>query len=446
MSLKIVIAEDEDITRKHLLYALKKEGYEVFGARNGREALDLIERDHFDILITDVRMPEMSGIELLERVKSKFFGIEVLVITGFGSIDSAVEAMKKGAYEYITKPFNLDELILKVKNIQERRVLKKENAALKAYFNMKRGVSIIARSKAMQKIMGSVDDMRDSDRNVLLAGESGVGKSLLSRMIHFTSRRQNMPFLSINCATVPEETLEKELFGYEKSEGTDPVRVGQGLIEIADSGTLFLDGITELSLNLQASLLSVIETGELFRIGGAKSFKVNVRFIAATNNDIRGLIAQGKFMEDLYYRLNVIGIFMPPLREHKEDIEPLCIFFLQKHLCESDKSDKNISGFTKEAMDILKDYSFPGNVRELENLVERAVIIEKGSLITPESLPRSIKMFRIDTFHSDRIQTIAEITRDYAEKVLALVDGDKVKAAELLGISEISLWKILKEK
>ncbi len=443
MSVKIVIAEDEDITRKHLLYALKKEGYDVFAARNGREALDLIERDHFDILITDVRMPEMSGIELLERVKAKFSGIEVMVITGFGSIDSAVEAMRKGAYEYITKPFNLDELILKVKNIQERRVLKRENAALKAYFSMQKGVSIIARSKAMQKIMSSIEDIRDTDRNVLLTGESGSGKSLLSRMIHFTSRRQNMPFLSINCAAIPEETLEKELFGHEHNSGSDSVRARQGLIEIADGGTLFLNGITELSLDLQQRLLNVIETGEFFRIDGSKPFKANVRFIAATNHEMRGLITEGKFIEDLYYRLNIIEIFVPPLREHEEDIEPLCTYFLQKHLSEA---AKNISGFTKEAMDILMHYSFPGNVRELENLIERALIVEKGSQITPESLPRSIKMFRIETFNPDRIQTISEITRDYAEKVLDLVEGDKVKASELLGIPELSLWKILKEK
>ncbi len=443
MSVKIVIAEDEDITRKHLLYALKKEGYDVFAARNGREALDLIERDHFDILITDVRMPEMSGIELLERVKAKFSGIEVMVITGFGSIDSAVEAMKKGAYEYITKPFNLDELILKVKNIQERRILKRENAALKAYFRMQKGVSIIARSKAMQKIMSSVEDIRDTDRNVLLTGESGSGKSLLSKMIHFTSRRQNMPFLSINCAAIPGETLEKELFGCEHNVGGDSVRARQGLIEIADGGTLFINGITELSLDLQQRLLSVIEAGEFFRISRSQSAEIDVRFIAAANHDLRGLIEDGKFMEDLYYRLNAIEIFVPPLREHKEDIEPLCTYFLQKHFPES---AKNISGFTKEAMDILMHYSFPGNVRELENLIERALIIEKGFLITPESLPRSIKMFRIETFHPDRIQTISEITRDYAEKVLDLVEGDKVKAAELLGIPELSLWKILKEK
>ena len=214
MNFRILIAEDEDITRKHLLYALTKEGYEVVGVRNGREALSLIESEHFDVLITDIKMPEMDGIELLERVKERHYGIEVLIITGFGSIDSAVDAMKKGAYEYITKPFNLDELILKVKNIHERSSLKKENLAMRAFLGMDKGVSIVARSESMRKIVGVVEDLKDSDCNVFLAGETGVGKGLLARLMHATSRRRNMPFLSINCATLSEDLLDNyEILG-----------------------------------------------------------------------------------------------------------------------------------------------------------------------------------------------------------------------------------------
>ncbi len=441
MDLKILIAEDEDITRKHLLHALKKEGYLVVGTRNGREALGQIVQEHFDVLITDVKMPEMNGIELLERVKEKYPGIEVLVITGFGNIDSAVEAMKKGAYEYITKPFNLDELIIKVKKLHERKLMKKENVAFKTFFDMNKGVSLIARSESMQKIVSIVEGMKDSDCNVLLTGESGVGKSLLAKIIHFTSRRQNMPFISVNCATLTEELLASELFGlgeglYSGAEGTR-----QGLVEIADTGTLFLDEISEMSPGLQSKLLMVIENGGVFSIGGKGPIRSNVRFVAATSRSMKDLIVQGKFMEDLYYRLNVMEIFVPPLREHKEDIEPLSRFFLQKHLSES---NKKVSGFTKESMEILTDYSFPGNVRELENIIERAVILENGSLVTPQSLPLSIKKFRIETITPERIKTINELTRDYAEGVLELVDGDKVKAAELLGISEISLWRILR--
>jgi two-component system response regulator HydG len=443
MSLKILIAEDEDITRKHLLYALKKEGYEAFGTRNGREALDRIEREYFDLLITDVRMPEMDGIELLERVKERFPGIEVLIITGFGSIDAAVEAMKKGAYEYITKPFSLDELIHKVKNLHERKILKSENLAFKTFYGMQKGVSIIARSQAMKKVMEVVERIRDSDSCVLITGENGAGKSLLARMIHFTSRRQHMPFLSVNCATLTDNLLEGELFGSEQAAPDGSAKVKRGFIEIADSGTFFLNEITGMSPDLQSRLLKVIEEGDIYRTGGRLPVKTNVRFIAASNRNLLPLIGEGRFIGELYYRLNVIEIFVPPLREHMEDLEPLCDFFLKKHRA---GLNKMIDGFSEDAMEILRDYSFPGNVRELDNIVERAVIIEKGQLITAESLPRSIKLFRIETFQPDNIQTIDELTREYTEKILALTGGDKLKAARLLGISELNLWRILKEK
>lgn len=442
MNFKILIAEDEEITLKHLVNTLKREGYDVLGTRNGREALDEISRDHYDVLITDIKMPEMNGIELLERVKERNSDIEVLIVTGFGSIGSAVEAIKKGAYEYITKPFDLDELIIKVKNIHERKILRKENLALKAFFGMNKRVSIIAKSMSMEKILNIIESIKDSDCNILLTGESGVGKSLLAKIIHFTSRRQNMPFLSINCATLTEELLASELFGHERGAFTGAVRTKQGLVEIADTGTLFLDEIAEMAVNLQAKLLKVIEEGEFYRVGGTRPIKADVRFIAATNQPVRRIISEGKFREDLYYRLNVMEIFIPPLRERKDDIEPLCTYFLQKHL---PKSNKKVKGISKQAMDILMHYSFPGNVRELENIIERAIILEKGSYITPESLPQSLSMFQIETIEPDKIKTIDEISKEYAERVLDMVGGNRTKAAELLGISRTSLWRVLKE-
>lgn len=443
MTFKILVAEDEEITLKHLVNTLKREGYNVLGTRNGHEALDAMSKEHFDVLITDIKMPEMNGIELLERAKETDHEIEVLVITGFGSIGSAVEAMKKGAYEYITKPFDLDELILKVKNIHERKVLKKENLALKAFFGMNKKVSIIAKSKSMQNILNIIEGIKDSDCNILLTGESGVGKSLLAKIIHFSSRRQNMPFLSINCATLTEDLLASELFGHEKGAFTGAVRTKQGLVEIADKGTLFLDEIAEMTTNLQAKLLKVIEEGEFFRVGGTRPIKVDVRFIAATNQNVRRIISNGRFREDLYYRLNVMEIFIPPLRERRDDIEPLSNYFLQKHL---PKSNKKIKGISKEAMDILMHYSFPGNVRELENIVERAIILERSTLITPESLPQSITMFQIETIEPGKIKSMDEISREYAEKVVEMLGGNKSKAAEVLGISRTSLWRILKQE
>jgi DNA-binding NtrC family response regulator len=388
-------------------------------------------------------MPEMNGMELLEKAKEKDPEIEVLVITGFGSIGSAVEAMKKGAYEYVTKPFDLDELVLKVRNIHERKILRKENVALKAYFSMNKEISIIAKSDSMQSILHTIEGIKGSDCNILLTGETGVGKSLLAKIIHFTSKRQEMPFLSINCATLTEELLASELFGHEKGAFTGAIRTKQGLVEIADTGTLFLDEIAELSPNLQAKLLKVIEEGEFFRVGGTRRVKVDVRFVAATNQNVRNAIAEGRFREDLYYRLNVMEIFIPPLRDRREDIEPLSDHFLQKHLA---RSAKKIAGLTKESREILRGYSFPGNVRELENIIERAVIIERASRITPGSLPQTIKLFQIETFEPDRIKTLDELNKDYAEKVLDLVGVNKSKAAARLGISRTSLWRILKEE
>lgn len=443
MNFKILIAEDEEITLKHLIYTLKKEGYIVVGTKNGREALGELEREHYDILLTDIKMPEMTGIELLEKAKEMNSEIEVLIITGFGSIGSAVEAMKKGAYEYITKPFDLDELILKVKNIYERKTLRKENVALKAFFGMNKTISIIAKSESVHRILDVIESIKDSDCNILLTGESGVGKSLLAKIIHFTSKRLNMPFLSLNCATLTEELLASELFGHERGAFTGAVRTKQGLVEIADTGTLFLDEIAEMATNLQAKLLKVIEDGEFYRVGGTRPIRVNVRFIAATNQQVARLITEGRFREDLYYRLNIMEIFIPALRDRREDIAPLCEYFLQKHL---PKSGKKIKGVSKETMDILLRYSFPGNVRELENIIERAIILEKNQLISRESLPQSLTMFQIETIEPDKIKTIDELSSDYAKKVVEMSGGNKSKAAELLGISRTSLWRMLKEE
>jgi len=443
MAFKILIAEDEDITLKHLVNSLQKEGYLAVGTQNGEDAFRKIEDDHFDLLITDIKMPGLTGIELLEKIKERQLESEVIIITGFGSIGSVVEAMKKGAYDYVTKPFNLDELLLKVGKIRDQKALKKENIALKAYAGIDRKVSIIAKSESMSNILSVIEGMTDTDCNVLLTGETGVGKSLLARIIHFTSRRRTMPFLSINCATLTEELLASELFGHEKGSFTGAVKTKQGLVEIADTGTLFLDEIAEMAPNLQAKLLKVIEEGEFYRVGGTRPIKVDVRFIAATNQNVRTVISEGRFREDLYYRLNIMEISIPPLRDRRDDIQPLCAYFLEKHL---PKAHKKITGFTKEAMQVLMHYSFPGNVRELENIIERAIILEKGPLITPESLPQTIKMFQIETIEPDRVKTIEELNKEYAEKVLDMLGGNKSKAAEVLGISRTSLWRILKEE
>lgn len=441
MTFKVLIAEDEEITLKHLSYALDKEGYAVTGVKNGLDALKQLEKEAFDFLIADIKMPGMDGLTLLKEVKGKYNDMDVMIITGFGSIESAVDAIKKGASDYITKPFNLDELILKIKKLEEKKRLEKENTALKISLGLDKDTPLIARSKAMKRIVDIISGIRNSDCNVLITGESGVGKGLVAKLIHNTGLRKGKPFLALNCATFTEELLASELFGHEKGAFTGAATSKQGLIEIVNNGTLFLDEIAEMSPNLQAKLLKVIEDKEFIRVGGTRTIRVDVRFIAATNQNIKQLISDGKFREDLFYRLNVMDVHISPLRERKEDISPLAKHFLEKY---ARKANKKIEGFTTNAMDMLLSYGFPGNVRELENIIERAVILENTSRIRAESLPQSIKLFHVEAIDPNRIKTMDELNREYAEKVLELADGNKSKAAELLGISRTSLWRVLK--
>lgn len=442
MNLKILVAEDEEITLKHLRYSLEKEGYSVTCTKNGADALEKLGEEDFDILVADIKMPKMDGLTLLGKVKERDQNIDVIIITGFGSIESAVNAMKQGATDYITKPFNLDELNLKIKKIQEKKSLEKENLALKVSLSLDKDTPFIASSKPMQRVIEVINSIASSDCNVLITGESGVGKGLVAKLIHYTGLRKDKPFLAINCAIFTEELLASELFGHEKGAFTGAISAKQGLIEIAGNGTLFLDEIAEMPPNLQAKLLKVIEDKEFLRVGGTRPVKVDVRFIAATNQNIKTLVSTGRFREDLYYRLNVMDIYIPPLRERKKDIMPLSRHFLEKHAA---KSNKKISGFNKETIDILMSYGFPGNVRELENIIERAVILAKTTEITPENLPQSIKLFQIETINPQNIKTLDEINREYAEKILEFAEDNKSKAAEFLGISRTSLWRILKK-
>ncbi len=444
MSFRILVAEDEQITLKHLLYALEKEGYTAVGAQDGIEAFEKIKKEHFDVVVTDIKMPGLDGISLLERIKLQWPETEVIIITGFGSIDSAVEAMKRGAYDYITKPFNLDELILKIKKILEKKSLENRNIALKLSLGLEKDLPpFIAKSKKMLQVVDIIESISQSDCNVIITGESGTGKGLVAKLIHYTSKRREEPFIAVNCAIFTEQLLASELFGHEKGAFTGAVTAKRGLLEVANKGTLFLDEIAEMPPSLQAKLLKVIEDKEFFRVGGTRPIKVDVRFIAATNQNIKELIEKGKFRRDLYYRLNVMEIYIPPLRDRREDIIPLSRHFLKKH---TQVAKKDIKGFTREAMEILKAYSYPGNVRELENIIERAVILEKTPYIRAESLPVSMQLFKIETVAPDSIKTVDELTREYALKILELVDGNKTKAAEMLGISRTSLWRILKEE
>lgn len=423
------------------MYALEKEGYSATGVKDGSEAYALFKKSSYDLVIADIKMPEMDGITLLEKIKEEDPDTEVIIITGFGSIESAVEAMKKGASEYITKPFNLDELNIKIRKVLEKKRIEKENTAFKISLGIDQEFPFIVKSRAMQHVVSVISNIANSDCNVMLTGESGVGKGLVAKIIHHSSSRKEKPFLGLNCAVFTEELLASELFGHERGAFTGAVSAKKGLLQIADTGSLFLDEIAEMTPTLQAKLLKVIEEREFIRVGGTKSIRVDVRFIAATNQNISTLIQEGKFREDLYYRLNVMDISIPPLRERREDIAPLISHFLQKY---TRKENRKITGFSKEAMDILLSYGFPGNVRELENIVERAVILERSSMIQPENLPQTIRLFEVETISPDRPKTIDELNRDYAQRILDFVGNNHSKAAELLGISRTSLWRILK--
>ena len=439
---KAIVIDDEISVCEAVRAILEGEGIEVFTTTNSINAIEQIKGNNYDLIISDLKMPGMDGLELYDSIKETAPESIFIIITAYGTIQSAVDAIKKGIYDYIPKPFTPDEVRIPVRRALERKMLKRENIALKTYIGMDKKVPVIAKSQSMKKVLSLIEGMKDSNCGILLTGESGAGKNLIAQIIHSTSKRKDMPFLAINCATLTEELLASELFGHEKGAFTGAIRTKPGLIEIADTGTLFLDEIAEMSPNLQAKLLKVVEDGEFYRVGGTKLIKGDVRFIAATNQDIKKLITEGKFREDLYYRLNIMDIFIPPLRERQEDIKPLSAFFLQKHLPES---NKKITGFAKDTMDILMRYSFPGNVRELENIIERAIILENSLTITPESLPEGIRILNIETFEPGRIKSIDEFTKEYVEKVLKMLGGNKSKTAELLGISRTSLWKILKE-
>jgi DNA-binding NtrC family response regulator len=444
MNLDILVAEDEAITLKHILYTLKREGHESIGVSDGSKALEIISKRQFDVVITDIKMPGLDGLSLLKKIKSGWPETEVIMITGFGSINSAVEAMKQGAYDYITKPFNLDELLLKLNNILEKKSLEKKNAALLISLGIDKNLPpLITRNNKMLQIVEIIKSISGSDCNVIITGESGTGKGLVAKLIHYSGERKDKPFLALNCATFTEELLASELFGHEKGAFTGATTTKKGLMEVAQGGTLFLDEIAEMPPALQAKLLKVIEDREFIRVGGTRSIKVDARVITATNQNLKELIEKGKFRKDLYFRLNVMEIYIPPLRERKEDIIPLARHFLEKM---AKAANKGIKGFSKEATEVLKSYSYPGNVRELENIIERSVILEKSAYIKPESLPLNMQLFKIETVAPDRIKTVDEITRDYAEKIVEYLDGNKTRAAELLGMSRTRLWRILKEE
>jgi len=437
----ILVVDDESSQRVILVGYLKQKGYEVFEAKSADEAIETAKNSIIDIILTDYKMPGKSGLDLLREVKKINPEISVVIITAFGTIEDAVKAMKEGAYDYLTKPIDLDELDLLVKRMVERQQLLSENKMLKEQLSDKYKLTgIVAESRKMEEVLSIASRVAESKASVLLRGESGTGKELLAKAIHFASPRKDKPFIAVNCAALNENLLESEMFGHEKGAftGADKQRIGR--FEMADSGSLFLDEVGDLPLSTQVKLLRVLQEQKFERVGSSKTLSVDVRVIAATNRDLSLLIQNGTFRDDLYYRLNVVTIEIPPLRERREDIMPLIEFYTRKF--SQGTKYPNLS-FSKEAMDILLKYDYPGNVRELENIVHRAVILSRSELITADEISGNLGTFpseqEIFSAGTDLSEQVEQLEKKLVMKALEDTKGNQTRAAELLGISERNL-------
>jgi two-component system, NtrC family, response regulator PilR len=440
MSDRILIIDDDPKIRKMCLTALGRVGYEVSAACDHKEALCLLQQKTADLVLLDIILPKMDGLELLETLKKKYPDLIFIMITGYPSIETSVKAIKSGAYDYLTKPFSLDELRFTVKKALEYHETLKENTKLKKTLKDKdSGVELVGNSEKMQHIFKSIESMRDIDCTVLLEGESGTGKEVVARTIYQQSNRSGKPFITVNCGALPENLLESELFGHEKGAFTGAIGQKRGLFEMANGGVLFLDEIGETSKTMQVKFLRVIEDKAVRRLGSTKTMEIDFRLFTATNRNLLDEVEKGNFREDLYYRLNVMSLVMPPLRERKDDIPLLLNYFLKQFNL---KHSKHVSGFSDKASDLLLIYDFPGNVRELSNVVERAVILASNNKIDQELIHRILnkKALKLqeDAFRID------EVEKNHIIKILDVANGQKTKAAKLLGIDRKTLYLKLK--
>ncbi|MCL4456497.1 MAG: sigma-54 dependent transcriptional regulator [Nitrospirae bacterium] len=442
---KILIVDDEKIALKNLEHVMKKEGYNVTGTQSGQNALKHLEEQPFDVVLTDLRMEKVDGVQILKKCRELHPDAEVIMITGYATLESAVSAMKQGAFYYIAKPFKLDEVRKVVKEAVEKVALKKENARLREHLEKYQGkVKIISQDSNMQRLLDISKQIAPTDCNVLISGESGTGKELFARYIHFNSKRSEGPFFAINCGAFTEELLGNELFGHEKGAFTGAIGMKKGLIETASGGTLFLDEITEMPSSMQVKLLRVIQEREVLRIGATEPVKVEVRFIAATNRDIQDALKTKHFRQDLYFRLNVVSLHIPPLSERKDDIPLLSYYFLKKYTA---LMKKDVTEISRDVIALLMNYDFPGNVRELENIIERGVALSNGNTIETGHLPEDLRELSIRTFRKKegKIPSLEEQETAYIKWVLSEAGGNKSLAAQILGIDRVSLWRKLKK-
>ncbi len=450
---RVLIIDDEENMRHMLKVMLERAGYKAEGAVDGIDALQQMEKIFFDFVLCDIRMPRMDGMTFLKNAKEKYPDKTYIMMSAFGSIETALEAMKVGAYDYVSKPFKTDEVLLTLRKAEERERLKEENLRLKTRVEEIEQKytfeNIIARSKAMTHVFDLVRKVADHKTTVLITGESGTGKELIARALHNSGSRASNPLVAINCGGIPENLLESELFGYKKGAFTDAGKDHTGHFEKADGGTIFLDEIGELPLPLQVKLLRVLQEQEVTPLGGAGPKKIDVRIIAATSKDLKQEVEAGKFREDLFYRIDVMTVHLPPLRERSEDIPLLVGYFIDLF---NRKLHKNIEGLSSEAMPILMDYEWPGNVRELENLIERAVLLAPDRWITPRELPSDMTQRSQETLSEtvpDDSLSIKKASKrlesSLIEKALRVTNGNKSHAARILEISRPMLLAKIKE-
>ncbi|HRK77839.1 MAG TPA: sigma-54 dependent transcriptional regulator [Thiobacillus sp.] len=441
---KLLIVDDEKVAMKNLEHVMKKEGYAVTATQSGSNAQALLEKQSFDVVLTDLRMEKVDGMQILRRCRENHPDTEVILITGYATLESAVEAMKHGAFYYIAKPYRLDEVRKVVAEALEKIRLKRENRSLREQVESYQGkVRILTQDHHMQHLLDMARQVAPTDCNILITGESGTGKELFARYLHHHSRRASGPFVAVNCGAFNEELLANELFGHVKGAFTGAHADKQGLLEAASGGTLFLDEITEMSPAMQVKLLRVIQEKEVLPLGATRPLAVDVRFIAATNRDVQEMVKAGGFRQDLYFRLNVVNLHIPALSARKEDVPLLAHHFLLKHAA---LMGKDVGELAPDTLELLRAYDFPGNVRELENIVERGVALSSGHRIEPAQLPEDLRELSIRTFRKKegRIPSLEEQEQDYINWVLQEAGGNQTLAAQILGIDRVSLWRKLK--
>jgi DNA-binding NtrC family response regulator len=440
----ILVVEDETIARKNLEHILKKEGHDVVSTDSGEKALALLKKQTFDLVITDFKMEKVDGMQVLEQSRTLHPLTEVIMITGYATVDLAVHSMKVGAFYYIAKPYKIDEVRQIVREALIKRKLQLENLQLRAELEQTRSMPLlVGKNKTMEEVKATARQVAPSDANILILGESGTGKELVAKAIHQLSLRSDKRFVAFNCGSLTEELMANELFGHEKGAFTGADRERSGLLETADGGTVFLDEIGDMPLTMQVKLLRVIQERELLRVGGTRPLRVDVRFVAATHRDLQADVQAGHFRQDLYYRLNVITIHLPPLTERRDDIPLLAHHFLKQI---SSSMNKAVTGIDPDAMELLGQYSWPGNVRELENIIERAVTLADRPTIGASHLPEYIRNLTIETYRyvSSDVPTLEEQEKRYIQWVLEKTEGNKTQAAKIMDIDRVSLWRKLK--